>query len=893
MGHLVNVRILTTRMKRAALLLTAVVTAAWLIAPTAVVSAKPGGDCSTSVYFLGARGSNERTDPDKQWNDPANLGGPVRQFYNRVVETAGGSQRIEVVPTTYPAQDVEALALRTGVLRSEFENSMDEGVAIVLDDLRSVVRKIDESECAGAQIVLAGYSQGAMVMHRAILQLVNEDSFYSRKVFQHLTAAYLIADGHRVAHDNMTNEGSGSRWDGGILPLNQKFPLWLADRVFSMCDYLDPVCSLNAATLGLIGLSPAVVGGNALMQGVNNLFGNSAPEVNAFHAHFQYGDRAKSGSGARAAAKLVRVGISSAERESDRLNRDYKPPRPFTPREVVALPDGTTCRDFPGARNDYNAGEGCSALDTARATLISNGVISWPDATLWSVLNGQVPQIDFGVRASGGSTGQLMVENGSGGGADVSGTSTVTAAAREGSLVAAEVSNGSTVSAVVVDGSFAGVVASDGSVVDLGVSGESFGGATAESRSRIQASVEGSSVLVAGALGLSLLEATVTNSSQLGVSVANNSRMSAVLDDSRGSATLADGGQLDLQAFAQSDFRVDIAGGTSSVTLGGQSHADISSVGGAGVTVNAENKSYASVDNRGGSADVKVLDGSIAEVKTTDANAVVHAAAGSRADISVEGASNTSVVPVFRAVATDSARITGVLTSSQGGEVNATAFGTDSRISVAAYELVGTITIVASDGGFAYYYSDEFTTSFGCVSGKTHVWTPNGSCSSDGETTVFFHADGSVDTRGESLAEPAQSHVTSSILDTEQSQSGAEAEVLPHLGGDLTAETSAPPAPATADAEGVATDSRRQRSEGPPPVPPTEATTTQQVPADSSNISQTTQPGVEPSGGPPSEGEGVETSDQQAPEQHETESSTATAKTPRIEPAPESQSSIG
>ncbi|MFC8181589.1 cutinase family protein [Rhodococcus sp. NPDC057297] len=495
------------RSYRLIVLAVALITAVEVATP-AIGVAQPSGDCSTAVYFVGARGSDEPLNSD-DWDSPSNFGGPVRSFYDRVAATVG-ADRIAVRPVIYPASEVESLlAPRVSpTLQTELHRSMDDGVKAVIKDLQIITERIERTGCGDAQIVLAGYSQGAMVIHRAILQLVNEDTALSRAVFKHLTAAYLIADGHRVPGDRMVTEGSAVSSDGGINPLTQKFPDWLASRIYSICDYLDPVCSINPSTRSML----AVAGFRAVapapvfnwVQGVAmKTFGTQPVNPNVLRAHENYGQRTNAGSSATSIASKVRAGVAVADR--GRPSRPATPPRnqpggPSAP--PTHEPDGTSCRDLPGTDLDFNVGKGCSADDTSTAILNSFGIDSrnlwerylregdWEDAI-------GHPLFQYGVSAKLDSTAMLRLSQGGTGSVWAYDNMIIDASAAGADSLVWVIGNRSDVHAHADRGSKVSVGAYDGSVVDVAAADQSIASVNASSMDARVRAEDGSTVYVA------------------------------------------------------------------------------------------------------------------------------------------------------------------------------------------------------------------------------------------------------------------------------------------------------------------------------------------------------------------------------------------------------------
>jgi hypothetical protein len=104
--------------------------------------------------------------------------------------------------------------------------------------------------CPDSLVVLAGYSQGAMIVHRNLYDLAGDP---------HLAAALLIADGDRLPVDTTIKLGStavgvghgeGVAQDHSFLASTNtsQLPPAIGARTISVCDIGDPVCDYDPDT---------------------------------------------------------------------------------------------------------------------------------------------------------------------------------------------------------------------------------------------------------------------------------------------------------------------------------------------------------------------------------------------------------------------------------------------------------------------------------------------------------------------------------------------------------------------------------------------------------------------------------------------------------------------
>jgi Cutinase len=227
------------------------------------------------VHWIGAAGSGERIDPTAD----GGMGRVTFQSYGdlaRLVQADGRTITSEAVE--YPAVPVPADGDLMGW--GGFMSSVDAGTAALGAQYASFVQR-----CPATKVVLAGYSQGAMVVHRNLQALAESPN---------VAAALLIADGDRLPDDNVISMGTASAVPGKRLGVAQdwpilahapgKLPLSIGSRTISVCDYGDAVCDYDP---DVEEVSPAAVavhtsyarsaGGYDWTTPVYQLLGPSAP----------------------------------------------------------------------------------------------------------------------------------------------------------------------------------------------------------------------------------------------------------------------------------------------------------------------------------------------------------------------------------------------------------------------------------------------------------------------------------------------------------------------------------------------------------------------------------------------------------------------------------------
>ena len=217
----------------------------------ATITSRVGTLACAAVYFIGARGSGE-TGPGSTngWDtgkDPSGFGPEVDDVFS-AVQTGFGSGNVQADPLYYAADPVPSVTqLVTGAVAAYFTD-LSAGVSRAMSDLMK-----QAVSCPGQEIILAGYSQGAMVMHRVLYQLAGTAA--GRQVLSRVGVAVLIADGDQVSNDREVMDGSAWPWAYGVGQVDTavsgsspvRFGSSLGSRVIRVCNRGDLVCDFGTA----------------------------------------------------------------------------------------------------------------------------------------------------------------------------------------------------------------------------------------------------------------------------------------------------------------------------------------------------------------------------------------------------------------------------------------------------------------------------------------------------------------------------------------------------------------------------------------------------------------------------------------------------------------------
>ncbi|AUN41163.1 cutinase family protein [Tsukamurella tyrosinosolvens] len=194
------------------------------LVPALAAPATAAPECA-DYTFIGAAGSGEG-------HSAGGLGSTVNSAAQAFAGRArAAGKTVAIRPIYYPAAAVPTRVDQFG----GFLASMNTGAANTQGDVEIVLKA-----CPSTKIVLAGYSQGASAVHRALQRLGDR---------KQLTAAALIADPDRTPNDTTRYLGSAPRSQGmaqASAMISGANPAPLAPRIggrtLSICTSGDPVC---------------------------------------------------------------------------------------------------------------------------------------------------------------------------------------------------------------------------------------------------------------------------------------------------------------------------------------------------------------------------------------------------------------------------------------------------------------------------------------------------------------------------------------------------------------------------------------------------------------------------------------------------------------------------
>lgn len=274
---------------------------ATLVAVGTEASAGAALSCNSSrPLVIGVRGSGDPRDPHDgdRSAGTAYFGSTVGPAISALVTSYG--KPAETSPLDYPAASIELLNPVNGI------SGVKEYFASVLDGVEALITRLtlQERACSTRPLVLVGYSQGALVVNRALVTL---DALHD-PVLDQIAAVALIADPQRIGISSYARGNAPRDLDGitiglGLLP-NQQLPNAVRTRSDSWCHAGDIICAPSATLVGqLVSVLTTPFGLGLPTQGIPGYF-----EVkNGFRTHQQYAQRGEAhAAGVEAAMRLSR-----------------------------------------------------------------------------------------------------------------------------------------------------------------------------------------------------------------------------------------------------------------------------------------------------------------------------------------------------------------------------------------------------------------------------------------------------------------------------------------------------------------------------------------------------------------------------------------------------------
>lgn len=211
------------------------------------------------VTFVGVRGSGEELTRKNR-----GMGASVFRMGTRLRQRLkADGEEVGLLPIPYSALGVETLVpsrrqlalAAAGRIETalafyyrnnvrKYLGSIDEGVELMLQALETTT-----ANCPDTDLVLAGYSQGAMVVHQAELRLSDAEEL---DVLDAVWGTILLADGDRVPNSGARLIGTSQAHGQGVrtnLGGNDRRDVVSPETTVNICNKGDIVCDFNASRI--------------------------------------------------------------------------------------------------------------------------------------------------------------------------------------------------------------------------------------------------------------------------------------------------------------------------------------------------------------------------------------------------------------------------------------------------------------------------------------------------------------------------------------------------------------------------------------------------------------------------------------------------------------------
>ncbi|MBP2527332.1 cutinase family protein [Rhodococcus sp. PvP104] len=240
---------------------------------------------SGNIHFIGVKGSGQ----GGAGAETLNMGAEVHAVYKETKKKADAAGlTVKSSSISYPAEPVNTLAtwnLGEGV--KKYIGSISQGQNSLVQELITVAARWDNQapQCRNSKFVLAGYSQGAMVIHRVL----QNTAILPPTVINRIGGVMLLGDGDRYNGEGSQQglpilvPGIGQANAAASQSKRINFPASVNKKVYSVCFRGDGVCNAIPGTqlLGFVSHTTKyknvddpdwrIFGGNWYREAVNSM----------------------------------------------------------------------------------------------------------------------------------------------------------------------------------------------------------------------------------------------------------------------------------------------------------------------------------------------------------------------------------------------------------------------------------------------------------------------------------------------------------------------------------------------------------------------------------------------------------------------------------------------
>jgi hypothetical protein len=218
------------------------------------------------VLFIGVDGSGQSPGLDNELGFDAPSQREMRNLYGAIVNGLAGDRSTRVISLDYPADPVAELTLGWLGWNSYYRSYIDglyggNGYPGLIGTV-----KAEFKHCPNEKLVLGGYSQGAWVVHDAVIALEKDDP--DSVAINRIGGIVLVADPERLP-DNVVDVGSADPNASGILTFMGGYaavslgsdPADLLGVTRSLCNAKDFVCAPSTVQVQLANSGVGLLSG--------------------------------------------------------------------------------------------------------------------------------------------------------------------------------------------------------------------------------------------------------------------------------------------------------------------------------------------------------------------------------------------------------------------------------------------------------------------------------------------------------------------------------------------------------------------------------------------------------------------------------------------------------
>lgn len=237
--------------------------AALVTVAAATLAAPAAASACADVTYIGAAGSGELA-ASQNPGAYSNMGPEVNDMASVMkARLLARGLTLTRVPVIYPAASTSLLSpnaeeaallalgpIGLGGALTLYAGNVDSYMASIQTGIANTIStaKHQLSECPGTELVLAGYSQGAIAVHHAELEMVSDGD---GNLINHIAGTLLLGDGDRYPNSAAKLFGAAPKADEGvrtyfrmIQPQDVPWPSTTAE----ICNDRDIVCDFNLGT---------------------------------------------------------------------------------------------------------------------------------------------------------------------------------------------------------------------------------------------------------------------------------------------------------------------------------------------------------------------------------------------------------------------------------------------------------------------------------------------------------------------------------------------------------------------------------------------------------------------------------------------------------------------